>query len=116
MVYPWLYQYIEPKVILFKREDCCWTRGVHEVLDISGKVLRLHNVKYHHYGYCRGQQEVFKRWQLYVDIDGRSEWYKNTDAEHILDDRISVCQNFEGTHPVFVQSTLDKLFPNWREV
>lgn len=110
MIYPWLYQYIEPKTILFKRSKAKWTRGVHEGLEIRGNTYKLHEVKYFHYGYCRGQEEVFKRWQLYVDIDGKPDWYKGQDPNHILDDRIKVCHNFEGEHPIVVQDTLNSMF------
>lgn len=116
MVYPWLFQYIEPKVILFKRDMAKWVKGVHEVLDIRGQTYRLHEVKYFHYGYCRGEAEVFKRWVLYTDIDGRPNYYDGVDPNTILQDRISVCQNFpKELHPVAVHSTLDRLFPLWRE-
>ena len=110
MVYPWLYQYIEPKVILFKKDLCSWANGVHEQLSIKGKIRRAHEIKFYHYGYCRGQEEVFKRWQLYVDIDGRPDWYHNTNPATILDDRIRVCQNFTGEHPKVVQGVLADLF------
>lgn len=114
MVYPWLYQYIEPKVILYKNTQCFWTRGVHEYLSVNGPIRQKHNIKYYHYGYCRGQEEVFKRWQLYVDIDGRPEWYKGTNPATILSDRIAVCQNFYGEHPKVVQGTLDSMFSGVR--
>lgn len=115
MVYPWLYQYIEPKTILIKKDAFSWVNGVHEVPTIKGKIKRIHDIKYFHYGYCRGQEEVFKRWQLYVDIDGRPTWYSGVNPSTILDDRISVCQNYRKDHPKVVHSTLDNLFPHWRE-
>lgn len=110
MVYPWLYQYIEPKVILFKKDLSRWTKGVHEVLYIEGRILRKHNLLFHHYGYCRGQEEVMKRWQLYVDIDGKPDWYKGQDPKHILDDRIAICQNYDKEHPKVVREVLNKMF------
>ena len=116
MVYPWLYQYIEPKVVLMRTNSFSWTRGVHEVPQYSGRTMKAHEIKYFHMGYCRGQAEVFKRWQLYVDIDGRSDWYKDTNPDTILEDRISVCQNFTGSFPKVLEPALDELFPNWREM
>lgn len=110
MIYPWLYQYIEPKTIMFRRDFCNWYRGVHELLKIKGNTHRDHDIKYHHYGYCRGQEEVFKRWQLYVEIDGKPTWYHGQNPAHILDDRLAVCQNFNGEHPQAVKRTLDKMF------
>jgi GT2 family glycosyltransferase len=110
MVYPWLYQYVEPKIIMFRKDFCHWYRGVHELLAVEGVVTRMHNIKFHHYGYCRGQAEVFKRWQLYVEIDGRPTWYHGQNPDHILDDRVAVCQNFTGRHPKAVQRVLDEMF------
>ena len=120
MVYPWLYQYIEPKEILFKKDDFMWKRGVHELPYVHGTHTvfqkKIHEIKYFHMGYCRGQAEVFKRWKLYTDIDGRPTWYDGVNPDTILDDRISVCQNFTGSFPKALEPTLDKLFPNWREM
>jgi glycosyltransferase involved in cell wall biosynthesis len=110
MVYPWLYQYVEPKVILMKKDSFTWRGGVHEQPKLVGKVRRIPELKYFHYGYCRGQAEVFKRWKLYTDIDGRPNWYDNTDPSSILSDRISVCQNFTGEHPKVVRGVLNELF------
>jgi len=110
MVYPWLYQYIEPKGILMRTGSFSWIKDVHEVPRTTGRIRKEHEIKYFHYGYCRGQEEVFKRWQLYVEIDGRPTWYQGVNPATILDDRISVCQNFKGEHPIVVQDTLAKLF------
>jgi GT2 family glycosyltransferase len=110
MVYPWLYQYIEPKCILMRTKTFSWVNGVHEVQRLTGKTCKAHDIKYFHYGYCRGQEEVFKRWQLYVEIDGRPTWYNGVDSSNILTDRISVCQNFKGEHPKVVQPVLAEMF------
>jgi hypothetical protein len=115
MVFPWLYQYTEPKVILFRKDSMSWENGVHELPQIRGEISTVPGVFFNHYGYCRGQEEVFKRWQLYVEIDGKPDWYAGRDPNTILSDRISVCQNYCKTHPKYTHPTLDKLFPNWRE-
>jgi glycosyltransferase involved in cell wall biosynthesis len=109
MVYPWLYQYIENKTILFRTKNFYWENDVHEIPRINGNVKYLSTI-YFHYGYCRGQEEVFKRWQLYVDIDNRPTWYQNTNPKEILNDRIPVCKNFKGSHPITVQPILEKMF------
>jgi len=116
MVYPWLFQYIEPKEILFKKDNFHWEKGVHELPYVNGFQKKIHEIKYFHMGYCRGQAEVFKRWKLYTDIDGRPTWYNGVNPKTILDDRISVCQNFTGSFPKALEPTLDKMFPNWREI
>ena len=110
MIYPWLYQFIDRKVFLFKKDCANWSKGVHESLNIRGDILPIHDIKVFHYGYCRGQAEVFKRWQLYAEIEGVPNWYEGTDPDHIIEDRISVCQNYRGEHPVYVQKTLEELF------
>jgi len=110
MVYPWLYQYIEPKTILMRTNSFSWVNGVHEVPRLTGKTYLAHDIKYFHYGYCRGQEEVFKRWQLYVEIDGRPTWYHGVNPYTILNDRISVCQNFRGEHPAVAKDVLNTLF------
>jgi sugar-specific transcriptional regulator TrmB len=47
---------------------------------------------------------------LYVEIDGRPDWYKGYNPSNIITDRIAVCQNFKGTHPKVVQKTLERMF------
>jgi glycosyltransferase involved in cell wall biosynthesis len=110
MIYPWLYQFIDKKVFLFKKDCATWSKGVHESLNIRGEIFPIHDIKVFHYGYCRGQAEVLKRWQLYKEIEGVPNWYEGTDPDHIIEDRISVCQNYRGGHPVYVQKTLEELF------
>jgi len=110
MVYPWLYQYIEPKTILMRTSSFSWINGVHEIPKLTGRAFKAHDIKYFHYGYCRGQEEVFKRWQLYVEIDGRPSWYNGVNPSTIISDRISVCQNFKGEHPKVVQGVLERMF------
>lgn len=110
MVYPKYYQYVETKTILLKKDSFHWEGGVHERQVIKGKTYNMPNIKFHHYGYCRGQAEVFKRWQLYVEIDGKPDWYKGRDPNNIITDRLSVCIPFEGTHPKYVMPTLLEMF------
>ena len=110
MIYPKYFQYIEPKTLFLKKDSFYWDRGVHERQVIDGAVYAMHHTKFHHYGYCRGQAEVFKRWQLYVDIEGKPDWYKGRDPNNILTDRLSVCHKFEETHPKYVLPTLLEMF------
>lgn len=110
MIYPKYYQYVEAKPVFLKKDTFHWERGVHELQIIDGKILQMHKTRFHHYGYCRGQAEVFKRWQLYVDIDGKPGWYKGRDPNNILTDRLSVCLPFKGTHPKYVMPTLSEMF------
>lgn len=116
MIYPWLYQFIDKKVFLFKKDCATWSKGVHESLNIRGEIFPIHDIKVFHMGYCRGQAEVFKRWKLYAEIEGVPDWYEGTDPEHIIEDRIPVCQNFAGKHPKVLEPVLDIMFPYWREM
>lgn len=111
MVYPWLYQYIEPRIAFFKKDDAYWKQdvAVHETLVVSGRVKKT-DILYYHYGYCRGQEEVFKRWQLYKDIEGYPTWYAGQNPATIIEDRIVVCKNFLGEHPTVVQPVLEQMF------
>jgi glycosyltransferase involved in cell wall biosynthesis len=110
MVYPWLYQFIDTKRFLFKRDEAKWEDDVHEGVYIRGDFERLHSVKVFHYGYLRGQEEVFKRWKFYAEIVDKPNWYDGQDPSNILTDRISVCQNFQGEHPAVVQPVLAEMF------
>jgi GT2 family glycosyltransferase len=111
MVYPWLYQFIDTKRFLFKRDFSEWRDDVHEGVYVEGdRFEKLYNVKVFHYGYLRGQAEVFKRWKLYADIVGKPNCYDGQDPNNIITDRISACQNFTGVHPKAVQGVLNELF------
>lgn len=116
MVYPCLYQYIEPKIILFRRDLSSWTKGVHELVQFKGTLSKLHEVKFNHYGYCRGQAEVFKRWKLYTDIDNKPTWYDGYDPNNILTDRISVCKKYDTSHPKYVINILAEIFGDGYDV
>lgn len=115
MVYPWLFQFIEPRISLIRTHSFVWQNKVHELPKIRGKILDKTSIVYCHYGYCRGQGEVFKRWKLYSDIDGDFNHYDGVNKETILDDRVESALKFDKSgHPKYVHSTLDKLFPEWR--
>lgn len=98
------------KIKFFRKEFGSWSGDVHEYFSIRGDILETAYYKLFHYGYCRGQAEVFKRWQLYAELEDKPTWYWNTDPEHILDDRIANCVPFTGTHPKVVQPVLDSMF------
>jgi glycosyltransferase involved in cell wall biosynthesis len=111
MVYPWLYQFVDTKKFMFLKEEGEWRSNVHEGLYTQGnRSEKLHEVKIFHYGYLRGQEEVFKRWVLYAEIVGKPTWYNGQDPSNIITDRISVCQNFTGEHPKVAQGVLTELF------
>jgi hypothetical protein len=93
------YQYIESKEVLFKNDPAIfWTGEVHETISGITSKGRLSD-KYLHLGYTRGQSEVFKRWQKYVELIDKPDWYKGQDPEHILDDRAKVSTEFKYEYP-----------------
>lgn len=112
VISPNLHQILDdPKVILFRRKGALWIRKVHETVFLKGSLLKLHDIKFNHYGYCRRQKEVMERWKLYEKIEGQEAWYHNLDPDHILDERLEYIVPYEGTHPAVVIPTLRRLFP-----
>ena len=61
---------------------------------------------YLHLGYVKPPQEVFKRWQLYAELEGEAERYAGVDGNKILDGRLE----FEFNHPLpkVLQKFLDE--------
>lgn len=116
MVYPWLYQYIGDRTLLYRKSVSKWDENVHEQVFSPGKTLTANGITTYHYGYLRGQEEVFKRWKLYAEIVDKPNWYNGQDPANIITDRISTCQNFTGTHPKVVEHVFDQMFPYWREL
>jgi glycosyltransferase involved in cell wall biosynthesis len=112
MIKPSLHQLLDdPKILLFRREGARWMGRVHERISLHGSILKMHDIRFNHYGYCRGQREVMKRWKLYENIEGKKAWYHDSDPDHILDERLDYIIPYEHTHPVVVIPTLQKLFP-----
>lgn len=93
------YQYIEGKEVLFKNDPAIqWQGATHETLTGVTSRAKLQD-KFIHLGYCKSQTEVFKRWQKYVELENRPDWYDGQDPAHILDDRASVANEFNYEYP-----------------
>lgn len=92
------YQDIYQKEVLFKN-GLRWTGAVHEV--IAGDNLKTGYLpdRFCHFGYARPQAEVFRKWQLYAQLDGLVDAYKDQDPEHILDNRTDACTTFQFIYP-----------------
>ena len=99
------------KTLFFKKDLCNWVGKVHEQIMVHGDRYRLNpKIRFFHYGYLRGQEEVFKRWLLYESIEKKPAWFHNCDPEHILDERLRDCVEFKGKHPKVVQQKLEEMF------
>jgi len=103
------YQYIEKKQVLFKRDKFRWSGKTHEILEpidmATIMIIKLQD-KFCHFGYAQSQEKIFDKWQQYVNIEGRSEWYKGQDPKHILDDRASVSKEFEYEYPEAIRDEI----------
>lgn len=97
------YQYIQSTEVLFRNIDRIkWVGKVHEKLKGIESRKKLKD-RFCHFGYAKPQEETFERWQRYVDLEGKSDWYKGQDPSHILDDRAGVCKPFTGQYPSVMQ-------------
>lgn len=104
MVYKNIYQYTQPREIVYKNDSGThWEKGVHEQL-INVKRNPV-NTLYHymHYGYVKPQRQIFDRWKFYSDLEGDIHHYDGQDPENIVSDRISVCKPLPVEHPAVIQ-------------
>lgn len=106
MVHPDFHQPNQgPKPMFFKKNLFSWRGNIHEILEYSREQedhILPEVARFYHYGYCRGPEEVFKRWKLYADIGRKPAWWDGYNPKYILDDRIAFCDEFTGTHPKYV--------------
>jgi glycosyltransferase involved in cell wall biosynthesis len=98
-------QYTEPKEVLFRKDCYRWISKTHETLEFIPsetrtfpRIVHLQD-KFCHFGYAQPQRIIFEKWQHYVDLEGRSDWYEGQDPDHILDDRASVSKKFIYEYP-----------------
>jgi hypothetical protein len=107
------YQYVEKKQVLFRNGKFRWIGTTHEILEpIDGEQPTIKNLqdKFCHLGYAQPQKTIFEKWQQYVEIEGRPDWYKGQDPDHILDDRKMVSQKFNYEYPEAIRDDI-KDFP-----
>lgn len=94
-----------------------WINQVHEIPSIISKPFSCpEDIKYNHYGYCRGQKAIKDRWVFYDKLGGLGK--NSLDVENI-DDNIfletiidtSVLVDYTDVHPPVVIPKLEELFP-----
>lgn len=113
MVYKNLFQYVQPREIVYKNyEGTEWGRGVHEQLINQKRWPIVSDYHYMHYGYVKPQREVFNRWKFYSDLEGDYHHYDGQDPETIIEDRISVCKLVPVEHPPVIQDFIST-FPDY---
>lgn len=115
-VNPRWFERMEPRnTIIRKGPETKWEGSVHErvVGVLPGRILNS-DYTVHHYGYCKPQEEVFKHWQHYAELEGDPNRYVNEEvdgktvayfraerpsAANILDDRIKTLLPYTGKYP-----------------
>ena len=130
-VSPHWYERMEPRNTLIRKiAGMHWEGNVHERL-VGVPETGLFNSDYtlHHYGYCKPQEEVFKHWQHYAELEGDPNRYINEEvdgktvsyfrpgerpsAAHILDDRIKTLIPYTGEYPDYgLLSYLEEVCPH----
>lgn len=95
---------------LFKKgENTRYEGDVHEQLEGVPKGITLNSgYQFFHYGYCKQQKEVFKRWEQYAKLEG--ETTKNAKLleecggpDTILEHRRERLKEFKGQHPLAIR-------------
>jgi glycosyltransferase involved in cell wall biosynthesis len=104
----------DKKVILMKTECFTWSRPVHEGSHIFGNTYRAHEIKYNHYGYCRGQGRIKDSWTLYKKLGGCEHTIEHIGREHFLEEVMGDIGllPYEGEHPAVVIHKLRELYPD----
>lgn len=100
MVYKNIYQYVQPREIVYKNyPGTHWSKGVHEQLVNEKRFPETNGYHYMHYGYVKSQREVFNRWKFYSDLEGDYTHYEGQNPDTIIEDRIAVCKPLPVQHP-----------------
>jgi glycosyltransferase involved in cell wall biosynthesis len=102
------------KAILMKRGMFTWSRPVHEGCHITGDIYRAHQIKYNHYGYCRGQGRIKDSWTLYRKLGGCPLDVEHIDREHFIEEVMGTIAllPYQGVHPPIVVPKLKEMYPD----
>jgi hypothetical protein len=107
MVYKDLYQDVLRREIVFRRYPGTHFEGrVHERLVTIRRWQVDTDYRYMHYGYIKPQTEIFRRWQLYSELEGDPQQYEGSAPEHIVDERLAVSRRLPVEHPPAVREAL----------
>lgn len=93
------YQSVDGRTILFRNKPgLVWQREVDEELDgLLPADLVNTDYRYHHYGYCKPQKEVWENWMQREEILGTREWFHDKDPDTVLDERKLI--EYKGPYP-----------------
>lgn len=128
---PRWFERMEPRnTIMRKGKDTRWEGNVHErVVGIPEGLILSTDYTLHHYGYCKTQEDVFKHWQHYAELEGDPNRYINEEVNgktvpyfrpvdrptpnHILEDRKKVLVPYAGEYPdLSLLKYLEEVCPN----
>jgi hypothetical protein len=114
VLHPDLYQVLEDdiKKILLMTDEFEWVGKVHECPTKNGDTYKAHHIKMNHYGYVRGQREVFKRWQLYRELGGMPHNLDELNPDDFLSDMELVCKVYPDQHPKAIVHKLLEMYPD----
>ena len=102
------YQFIQQQETLFwNSPEIKWQCDVHEKLTKPGDIVYCTIPDmFMHLGYIKPPEEVFRRWQLYAELEGIEGAYENTNPKTILDDRPRT--PFTGEYPEALKPLLEE--------
>jgi hypothetical protein len=109
VVYRDAVQAVFPREIVFRKTpETQFVGRVHERLHTPRRNPVEADYRYCHFGYLRGQANVFERWRRYSVIEGEPHHYDGQSPEHIIDDRVSVATRFTLDYPPAVQNVIER--------
>jgi hypothetical protein len=101
----------DPKNMLFRTAQCSWVNAVHETCSYgSSSIIAAHHIKFDHYGYVRGQAEVYKRMNLYEILSGRPDI--DVDPETCIAGSACHLIKYPLEHPKVVVPKLLSMYPD----
>ena len=114
VLHPDYFMYTEndPKNILLRTSEIHWTGNVHESPNVKGRVINATHLRYNHYGYVRGQEEVYKRLQFYKTLGGFPHNIDHIQPEQCLAGIENGLVHFNGEHPPVVVPKLREMYPD----
>lgn len=102
----------QKKCTIMRREALHWEDAVHEKSNLTGEILKVHDVYFNHYGYVKPQSEIRKRWALYEELGNGPGNMDEIPPTGFLDYLMPELQYYRDEHPPCVVHKLTELFPD----
>jgi hypothetical protein len=102
----------QKKCTVMRRESLHWEGAVHEQSNLTGEILKVHDVYFNHYGYVKPQSEIRKRWALYEDLGNGPGDMESIPETGFLDYLMPELLYYKEEHPPCVVPKLRELFPD----